>query len=430
MALLLILLSVLVSPLVFLRQWASYLGWSSGTYSLGEGIHPPAFLLAIREGLPLLFLLFVATCCPPFWRSRRLHPVVWLFLLLVVGFAVSLLVQPYASLSLKVSIAVGVRFLLFFLLPLAVFALLSGPDPIRSKAHYRILLSVVVGVLLLNLFVSGMQVWLGSGDVSELGVGRGYTIFGARAIGITINPNVAGSLFGLSGLLMLLDLQPRWLWPGVWVASMFGSLLTGSRTGIIGTMIVGVVALMATRPKLRPALVIMSLVFTSFLLPNLDFLSGRAELLSYVRESGPFDPRIAVLANLQEMNWLERIVGRGLGYASNTAFRFLDEAEAAHAELVTADSLVTLTILEFGLLGATLFWLLASWFFLRFTLRWLSVTFLLYFVAFSLTQNLVESYPSSMLLGIILGCCAAQQYWRVGSKVRVAEAVSIPDKDG
>jgi hypothetical protein len=421
-AFLLIVLSVLVSPLVFLRQWASYLGLLSGAYTLGQSHRTSDILLIIREGLPILFVLAVALSRPSFWRSRRLLSIVWLFLLLVSGFSVSLLVQPYSSASFKVGLIAGGRFLIFFLLPLAVFVFLSGAHPKRAQAYYKVLLSVVVGVLLLNLVASLMEVWLGSGYVGEQAVGQGYTAFGPRAIGITVNPNTAGTLFGLSGLLILFRLRPTWLWLSFWLASIFGSLLTGSRTGILGTVIVGIAALMLTRPRLRPLYILLSLPILLYLLSNLDFLSGRADLLSFFRESGAYDVRISTLAeNVQKMNWLELMAGRGLGYASNTAFRVLSEAEAAHAELITADSLVTLTILEFGFLGATVFWAIASLFFLTFTSRGLSNIFLLYFGFFSLTQNFLESYPSSVLLGVILGCCAAQRCWYERSAGSVKE---------
>ena len=171
---------------------------------------------------------------------------------------------------------------------------------------------------------------------------------------------------------MLFKFRRRWFWFCFWVASIVGALLTGSRTGILGTTLVGMVALVAPRPRLWPIVAVVSFPILLFLSRNLDLLSGRSEILALLRESGPYDARISVLVeNLQGMTWIERIIGRGLGYASNTAFRVIGETEAAPAELVTADSLFTFTLFEFGFLGAAAFWIITASFFLRFPSSWL-----------------------------------------------------------
>lgn len=404
-AFLLIVASVVVSPWVFLPRWVGYLDLFAGAYLGGEDYRSSDTVLLIREGLPVLFLLSVALSHASFWKNRRLLSIVWLLLLLLAGLSVSLLLRPYSGASFKVALATGIRFLIFFLLPVAVFVFLSRARPEQAKAYNKVLLYAVISVLLLNLFASLLEARLGSGHA-------GYTVFGPRATGITINPNTAGTLFGLSGLLMLFSLRPRWPWLTFWVVSVFGSLLTGSRTGILGTVLVGIAALMLTRPKLRPVLIVISFPVLLYLLSNLDFLSGRAEILSLLRRSGPYDARVSIFTqSVQEMNGLELLIGRGLGYASNTAFRALTQEETDRTDLIIADSLVTLTVFEFGFLGAILFWVIASRFFLTFTSRGVSTIFLLYFMFFSLTQNFLESYPSSPFLGVILGCCAAQRYW-------------------
>ena len=96
LAFLLVLLSVLMSPLVFLREWLSYLGLLPEAYSVGSLHRTSDTLLVVREGLPILFLLSIALSRRSFWKDRRLIPIVWLALLLLASLSVNLLVQPYS----------------------------------------------------------------------------------------------------------------------------------------------------------------------------------------------------------------------------------------------------------------------------------------------------------------------------------------------
>lgn len=396
---LLLVLSLLVVPFAFLTQWAGYLGLFSWTY-VSAGYQTPVVILAVREGLPLLFSILVMAFYPAFWKTRAVMPVIWLGILMVLSFVVTSL-APYAEGASLVAGIIGIRFLLLLILPSSIFVFLKTLHPHRRSRYIRMLLGLLVSVLVVHLLVS----IIGSRYGCDC---QGAAIFGPRAIGIANNPNTAGAIFGLSGLLMLLGIGSGLVL--LWAASIFGALLTASRVAIIGTVIVGGAALFIFRPRLRAVLTVTLLPVLFVIILNLDQLSGRSEMLAATRQQFLYDERLNIfLKGVRAMKVSELAVGRGLGYDSNTAVRILTDEERASAGINVTDSLATLTIIELGFIGAILLWLIIARYFFMIVGPAQAGVILLYFVLFSLTQNLPETYPMSLLLGVVLGCAAARR---------------------
>jgi len=251
----------------------------------------------------------------------------------------------------------------------------------------------------MNIVVSLLQ--------SQFGlVIEGFSSVGARAVGITTNPNAAGSLVALGGLLLLIRCRAWWHWIALYALFIFGALLTGSRTGIVGTMLIATVAVWFSRQKGRSTLAFLQIPLLIFLFANVNYLSGREESL-IARGGIAGDPRIDLFVeNVGRMDAFQLAGGHGLGYATNLGFRRV-LASVGEGHVPFTDSLVTLSILQFGFVGAALFFVTVSWFFLTFASPRVGSLFLVYFLIFGLTGNLFEIYPTTMLFGVLLGYVAA-----------------------
>ncbi len=391
----LLVLSMVVAPFPFAPQWLALLGF--GTFVPHGEYRASPWLLAIREGLPIAFVLVVAISQRSFWKHRT-SPLLFLLLTLFVVTLIPVLLGDLPDFLVLVGLITAVRNIMFFALPVAVYAFLRQP---QRGWHSEVVFGLCVAVIVMNFVVAVLQSQLAPVAYES------STAFGAIAVGISTNPNAAGSLMGLGGLLLLLRWRPWWLSMVLCGTFVFGALLTGSRMGIVGTTFVSTAALYVMRQKSRSRIFLVGISVFIFLLVNLTYLSGREE--SIIGRGGMLgDPRFDLFTtHVGRMDAVELVGGHGLGFATNLSFRWALES-IGEGVVPATDSLVTLSILQFGFVGAAFFWVLASWFILTFTSPRAGSIFLAYFLIFGLTQNILEVYPSTILFGVLLGYVAAE----------------------
>jgi hypothetical protein len=394
--LLVLLSSMIVAPLVFSEQWLAMFG--VGVFVPQGEYQTPPWLLALREGLQIGFVVMVALSQRSFWRHRTMRSLQILAGLLVVGL-VGIGFGEFRDVLALAGLITGVRYLTFFALPIAVYVFLRHA---ARRSHFALVFGCLFAVVASNAVVSALQSQLAT--VPYLS----YTTFGVRAVGISTSPNTAASLAGLGALLLLFHRRPWWLWMVLYGGFVFTALLTGSRTGIVGTAVLATLAVTYSRQKRGRWAGVVAVPLLLYLISNLSYLSGRQESIEG-RGGMTADPRIDLLVdNVARMDSLELLGGRGVGYATNLGFRWA-RVVLGDGVVPATDSLITLTLLQFGLVGSLIFFLTLAWFLLRFASIRGGSLFLLYILIFGATQNILEAYPSAMLFGILLGYWAAER---------------------
>jgi hypothetical protein len=395
----LLLLSLAFAPIVFAPQWIGMLRIGSFTYMTRANYETPFWLIAIREGLPIAFVLVVAVSQRSFWRDRAMLPVFALVSLFGIA-TVTLWMSDLGTVLIRAALAAFARYTMFFVLPVAVYSFLIRTP---TRRYLRIAWSAVVALLLFSVMVSFAQTLWGLADEMN-------TFLGPRAVGISTNPNTAGALTGIGALLLLYRWRPSWLWPVLYGLFTLGAIVTGSRTGIVGTIVVGSGAVWASRQPGRLALIPLLGVLLPLVLANLSFLSGRSAVID-ARDGILGDPHFQMLASsVGRMSGAELVAGHGLGFATNVGFRMANTAFGGGFVPAT-DSLLTTAILQFGVVGALIFVVATAGFFLSFVPFRAAMVLLVFFGIFGgVTQNIMETYPVGMLLGVLLGCWAAERH--------------------
>ncbi len=383
--------SIVFSVIVYLPMWGTAMGITAGKYAgrLSELGATNRVLLGVRELLPLLAVGLAVAAHPRLLRQRVDGALSACVGVLLVGAVVFTVRFPELSL-LKCGIILA-RFGVVFVLGPVVAQVLRTSSPRAARG----VAGTVVGVLALNLVLCLAQTRLMPGF-------EGGTALGARTIGISNNPNTAGSLLALAPLLLLVPAAGArgmmLLFSGM---CFVGVLTTGSRAAIGGMAVLLVVVLARCYPRLRRPLLAAGVVALVPLVLSLNRLSGRLTELQRMEES----PRLGIARELVTAARVdELLIGRGLGVGSNS---FAGLFGVDHELTIIADSQLTSWFAQFGLLG--LFILLAG------TLRLFrefgpdGMIFALYFLLFSVTMNLIEVYPTSPILMILAGLYGARR---------------------
>jgi hypothetical protein len=377
--------TILLTTIAYVPAWALALSLTGGEYvgRLGAAPYTSRVLLAIRELMPLAVILLALLANPTLLRQKFPSPLAWCLVVLLVGFAVFMVRRP--PLSLLPPAIVFVRFSAFFIMPFAVCGLLQRCNPRIRRTIAR----AVLGVLIFNLLLCLIQM-----RFSHAFEGRSF--LGPRTIGMTNNPNTAGSLLALTALLMLTPAAGHRAWVLLLSAvAFFGTLTTGSRAAMGGLAILLALVVPRAFPKARIPVLLAGLAFVAFIGVSLNKLSGRYEQL----RDRPESPRmhIARLA-VQEASFSEMLVGRGLGVGTNS---FVTLYGLDHELGIISDSLFTSWFMQFGAIGLLV--LLVNTYCLFRGFGRDGAYFFLFFCLFSVTQNLIEVYPTNLLLMVTLG---------------------------
>jgi hypothetical protein len=148
-------------------------------------------------------------------------------------------------------------------------------------------------------------------------------------------------------------------------------------------------------PKARIPILLAGLAFIALVGASLDRLSGR---YGQFRER-PESPRVRIARlAVQEASFSEMLVGRGLGVGTNS---FVTLYGLDHELGIISDSLLISWFMQFGAIGLLVLLVNTCYLFRGFGPD--GTYFFLFFILFSVTQNLIEVYPTNLLLMVTLG---------------------------
>jgi hypothetical protein len=169
-------------------------------------------------------------------------------------------------------------------------------------------------------------------------------------------------------------------------------LASGSGTGIIALFVLVGALCLTNTSGLRKMIVAGALLTVSAgLLAKLPALLNRSDIYASVFSS---DGRIGKFTEVfSESSPIEILVGRGIGFGTNTATNLHIGAPSS------ADSMVTVLLMQLGMVGVILFYTLLIWAYRR-DARARPVY--LVFAITSLTINITEVFPVNFLLGLAL----------------------------
>jgi len=447
----LLICSIGIVPFVFISQWASYVGVPG--FGFSDVYRTPMVLIILREALPILFVSLVILTHRSFFRHRCVIAIASFIFLVICSFVLVLMKSSALKLILISAIA-GIRFSMFFLLPYAIFVHFKELDLCSREKKAIFLLNAIIAILLLNFIVSLFP--------SRLNGVYNVNLFGIRALGITNGPNSAGALMGLITLLLLFyrETKFRLEWIIAFI-SFFGALLTGSRTGVIGTNILLIACLCAIpmKSKSQKILLTVLIILLPYVIFNINNITrvkwcdwgklapvvctavpkastnltttstvslttkstaGKSagfadKLLQLYRkdkiDEGAIRLRISFLKRFVDvMNVRQLLFGYGLGYGTNLATREKVYIDASRPDASITDSLITLMLVNFGILGSICCVIIVMYFVTNLISFWPGMIFIFYYFLFGFTQNLVESYPTCLMFGILLGCYAVYQH--------------------
>jgi hypothetical protein len=381
---------ILFTLIVYLPVWGAALSITGSGYAgrLHAGGWTNRVLLAVRELIPVVVIALAVAANPKLLREKFAGPLGACLAVLVGGFLVFML--KHVELSLLPASIVLARFSAFFILPFAIRSVIERSSP-RIR---RLVARTVLAVLVFNLILCCAQTHL-------MPPFEGTTSLGSRAIGLTNNPNTAGGMLALSALLLFVPLAGQPLWMLLFcLASFLGTLTTGSRAAIGGLAVLLMFSVPRAFPKAKAPMIVIGLVLVAAVGVSLNKLSGRFEQI----RSRPESPRINIARTaVAEASPGERFLGRGLGVGTNS---FVTLYGLGHKLSVASDSLLISWFMQFGVVGLCL--LLPNTYYLFRSLGPDGWFFFLYFVLFSITQNLIEVYPNSFLLMVIAGLYGAR----------------------
>ena len=423
--------SVGVVPFVFISQWAGYVGVSGFIYS--AGYRTSLMALIVREGLPILLVFIVMLTHRTFFRSRCFLAII-VFVFLVIFELIRASINTDTHNVFVIACITGGRFCMFFLLPYAIFVFFKEMPQDQIDSRLYCLLKLVAAILLLNIAVSLFPI--------KLNWAYDTALFGIRAIGITNGPNSSGALMGIGALLILFYRRFRRVWL-IACVFFFGSLLTGSRTSVIGTLVVLLAGMLIIphKSKSQIFLIVVLLVLLPYVIVNLNNFTRvrwnnweKTASTASAKSATPMTPTTITSQIIKlykedkidggsmrirfeffnrffrEMNTQQLLLGYGLGYGTNLAARegvFIDPYKP---DISITDSLLTLMLVNFGIIGTILFCIIVTYFIVNLVSLWPGIVFITYYFLFGLTQNLIESYPTTVLFGVLLGCYGVYRY--------------------
>ena len=211
-----------------------------------------------------------------------------------------------------------------------------------------------------------------------------------RAAGTLVHPNTLGILavavlgFGLSFARSARSTAILWVIALVVVAA------AGSGAGWVALAALAFIQI-AARVRVPPVIKVLSGVALALLaLSALATLTGRDDVLLSVAGGRISNLQIVI----EQAGPWELVMGNGLGVGSNAAMTALG------MHMLPADSMVTLLLLQSGLVGLALFYgtLLQAW-----SRTATGRPFFLSVLIASLVSNVVEVFPVNVLLGLALG---------------------------
>jgi hypothetical protein len=213
-----------------------------------------------------------------------------------------------------------------------------------------------------------------------------------RAAGTMVTPNSLGVLTVVGLAFYYVYSSAKTYFPFLLLVGTTILLASGSGTGIIALFVlVGVLCLTSTSGLRKLILAGALLIVSAGLLAKLPALLNRPDIYASVLSSGG---RIGKFTEvLSEASPIEILVGRGIGFGTNTATNLHIGATSS------ADSMVTVLLMQLGMVGVILFYSLLIWAYRR-DARARPVY--LVFAITSLTINITEVFPVNFLLGLAL----------------------------
>ncbi len=193
-----------------------------------------------------------------------------------------------------------------------------------------------------------------------------------------------------------------YFWP---LLVMVGLLLlaSGSGTGLFALLgLLGMLALGSMSGLRRGVMAVALGVLAITLTAKLPELTHRPDIYNSVLGS---DGRLGRFGELlQSTSATDLVVGRGVGFGTNTALNLSSTVPAplppgADGEKFAADSTVTVLLTQLGAVGILLFYGMLGWAFLRD--RAARPAYLVFAIS-SLAINITEVFPANFLLGLTL----------------------------
>lgn len=232
----------------------------------------------------------------------------------------------------------------------------------------------------------------------------GETFAGARPWGSLSAPNNFSAMCVSLALLFAVGRPKRW---PLWMLMCLGfAFLSGSRTGVLGVVIIVVM------------LVFRHVPYKVFLLPLagvgmwwiLNIASSEALSGRVIEGEGRFDGWAKILGS---MDFMDLVLGTGVGLGSNAT---LSTYGYENAEAVVADSQLVSFYLSFGFAGiAIILWgLLAMW---RQGDRSLRQIYVPVIVVLGAVYNIGEYAPANLILVLVAGAYASRAYPQVKPEV-------------
>lgn len=181
-------------------------------------------------------------------------------------------------------------------------------------------------------------------------------------------------------------------------------LASGSGTGLVALFAWGAALLLQRQNGVRRWLAGAGLVvLAAGMIAALPVITQRPDIYDSLFADGG---RVQKLHEVMRMtNATESLVGRGLGFGTNTATNLVDLSSLpvptlmGAAQPFYADSTVTMLFTQLGAVGIAAFYLLLAWAFRR---DRAAQPFYLVIAVCSLTMNIIELFPVNFLLGLAL----------------------------
>lgn len=232
----------------------------------------------------------------------------------------------------------------------------------------------------------------------------GQTFFGARSFGTFSSANVYGVFLSTVALMIyLIDYQSN---KRLFYLIIITTFLTGSRTALIGNMIILLYHLYSLIKNKNMKYIFLALLPLILLVSTLVFSS---QALSG-REIGNNSPRLALWSSIISENMhgiKDFILGWGLGYGSNTVTNIFGPG-FIHGQFFS-DSLYIYILSSFGITGIVIFLL-----FLYITFMKTKNTHTSIFVFFVLFMGLpfifLELFPSNVMIMYLWGYVLAKEH--------------------
>lgn len=356
---------------------------AQGRWLVDPEVAPPVTWQFLREGATLLLLLVLWLGCARIRRRDGAPWVVALPLLAALGVLAVLFARTLLFEQQTLTGAVtGLRLVYISLIALCI----RYYDTDGRQQLLRALALGLTPLLLIETYLAGQQVLNAPPTV-------GATFLGARPWGTYFSPNNLG--LAMLAFAIVVIMARRRYWRTLTAVAGLTCLATGSRTAIIGFVLVLVGAALAkfrSRWLLLPVLGAMAYAVYNF--ASSSAVSGRT-----IRGESRLETWSAVWSHLR--TWPDRLFGAGVGAGSNAQSTLLGSAERAGFSIT--DSVWTGTVLSLGLLGVLVVAVVYAW-------LWGAVAFEYRFLILpalglaALSFNVPEVAPFNLLVAVAIGC--------------------------